>query len=282
MINTNKLQELAPNFLEDCLNIIKQTGKVILDYYDFDKFKVTTKDDNSPLTSADLAANEIITNELQKFYPNIPIISEEQKNLPYSTRSTWDTFWLVDPIDGTKEFIDKNDEFTINIALIHNQVPVFGIIYAPALDVAYYGFDNASFKIDNFATRSDYEQEKNLIKTRSFNLNKVIIAVSRRHSKEKFAKLKEKIFPNAETIPKGSSLKMCLIAEGLADIYIRLGPTSEWDTAAGQAILNSAGGEIYDIKSNILKYNTKDSLLNPEFYAIGDTKVSWKDYLNEL
>jgi len=282
MINTDKLQELAPNFLENCFNIIKQTGKVILDYYDFDKFKVTTKEDNSPLTSADLAANEIITSELKKLYPNIPIISEEQKNLPYSERSTWDTFWLIDPIDGTKEFIDKNDEFTINIALIHNQVPVFGIIYAPALDVTYYGFDNSSFKINNFSKCTDIEKEKILINTRNFNQDKVTIAVSRRHSKEKFAQLKEKIFPNADTIPKGSSLKMCLIAEGIADIYIRLGPTSEWDTAAGQAILNSAGGEIYDIKSNVLRYNTKESLLNPEFYAIGDTKVSWKDYLNDL
>lgn len=282
MTNANILHDLAPDFLENCFATMKEAGKVILNYYDFDKFKVTTKDDNSPLTSADIASHEIINKSLKLFYPNIPIVSEEQKNLPFGTRKTWETFWLIDPIDGTKEFIDKNDEFTVNIALVHKGKAIFGMIYAPALDVLYYGFDDSAYKINDFSKAENIFNEIRIIKARKFSENNVVIAVSRRHSKEKFQKLKESIFPNATTIPKGSSLKMCLIAEGLADIYIRLGPTSEWDTAAGQAILNGAGGEIFDIHSNILRYNTKESLLNPEFYAIGDMQVNWKNYLNEL
>ena len=235
------------------------------------------------MTSADLAANNIITAELKKLYPNIPIISEEQKNLPYSERKHWETFWLIDPIDGTKEFIDKNGEFTINIALIHDKTPIFGIIYAPALDVLYYGFENQSHKITNFINYNQKNKlEKKQIKIKSLDYDNITIAVSRRHSKDKLKNLIANVFPNAKTIPKGSSLKMCLIAEGIADIYLRIGPTSEWDTAAGQAILNSAGGEIYDINSNILKYNTKASLLNPEFYAVGDLNIDWEKYIGQV
>tara|TARA_R110000868_G_scaffold91080_1_gene252631 strand:+ start:11507 stop:12358 length:852 start_codon:yes stop_codon:yes gene_type:complete len=281
-MNTSKLQYLAPDFLPNCLEILKKTGKVILDYYNFDKFEVTTKQDDSPLTSADIASHKIITSELQKLYPNIPIISEEQKNLPFSDRKNWETFWLIDPIDGTKEFIEKNDEFTVNIALIHNHVPIFGAIHAPALDVLYYGYENQSFKVNNFLNTTDIENNKISIKVKKLDINNITIATSRRHNKEKLSHLINQVFPKAKTIPKGSSLKMCLIAEGIADIYLRLGPTSEWDIGAGQAILNSAGGEIYDITSNILRYNTKDSLLNPELYAIGDTNINWKSYIEQV
>ena len=278
------LENLAPNCLENCFDILKKTSKVILDYYYLDKFQITTKDDSSPLTSADLASHKIITQELKKLYPNIPIISEEQKNMPYSERKNWDTLWLIDPIDGTKEFIAKNDEFTVNIALVHNNKPIFGIIFAPALDTVYYGFNNKAYKILEFSKLNNNDVKKNqkIINSRKLDLNNITLAISRRHSKEKLHDLINLVFPKAKTIPKGSSLKMCLIAEGVADIYLRLGPTSEWDIAAGQAILNSAGGEIYDINSNILKYNTKDSLLNPELYAIGDKDINWKSYLEKV
>jgi len=243
-------------------SIAQKAGDEIMRIYQQD-FDVDYKKDNSPLTKADIKSNEIITEGLKELYPKIPILSEENKEVPYNTRKNWEYFWLVDPLDGTKEFVKKNGEFTVNIALIHKDSPVLGVIYAPTLEVLYYAQkDQGAFK-----------QEKNkkpqrLPIYRHIDNNTLKIIVSKSHYNQEtreFVNSLEKQYENIEFINIGSSLKFCLIAEGKTDIYPRLAPTMEWDIAAGQAIVEQAGGEIVEFKTQTtLKYN-KQNLLNPRF-----------------
>ena len=242
--------------------IAKKAGDEIMRIYQQD-FDVDYKADNSPLTKADIKSNEIITESLKDLYPKIPILSEENKEVPYNIRKNWEYFWLVDPLDGTKEFVKKNGEFTVNIALIYKNMPVLGVIYAPVLNLLYYAHKE----------RGAFKQEKNEKPQRLPIYNhpnndnlKVILSKSHYNQKTKeFVNNLKNQYESIEFINIGSSLKFCLIAEGKADIYPRLAPTMEWDIAAGQAIVEESKGRItkYKTKESI-KYN-KRNLLNPYF-----------------
>mgnify|MGYP001335721257 CR=1 FL=1 len=220
---------------------------------------VKIKADNSPLTKADIASHNYIKNHLLELFPNIPILSEEDKSSAYNIRKKWSVFWLVDPLDGTKEFIKKNGEFSVNIALIENGIPIFGVVYAPILDVLWYGSKSfGSFKVD-----SKKRVTKNKVRPFTFH-DSITVVASRSHISEKLKVYLEKIKKH-KLIQMGSSIKMCLIADGTAHIYPRLGPTMEWDTGAAHAVVLYAGGDICDINSKqTLKYNKLD-LLNPGF-----------------
>lgn len=249
------------------LNICEQASSAILDVYQSADVKVQEKSDNSPVTQADLAAHEIIKNALLELTPNIPQLSEEDSNITFNQRQDWSKFWCIDPLDGTKEFINRNDEFTINIALIENHQPVLGIVYVPVTDTAYWG----GTKIGAWKKTKGM----NPVHIRSRPLGKkLVVTASRRHGQDKNDKVLKPILHHFRQISSkgiGSSLKMCLIAEGLADFYPRLFPTSEWDTAAGQAVVEAAGGRLVNAANlEPLTYNEKESLENPFFYVCGD------------
>ena len=248
-------------------NIVYDAGQAILDIYDT-TFEVETKSDNSPLTLADKNSHLVIESGLKSIFPNIPILSEEGRDISYSERKKWDCFWLVDPLDGTKEFINKNGEFTVNIALIENNKPILGVIYAPALSILYFAQKNiGSYKICCSSNLSKLEKSVRLNVNKKKKSDKIKVIGSRSHSNEKFKTWINENFHHYDILQKGSSLKFCEIAEGVADIYPRFGPTSEWDIAAGQIILEEAGGNIICINNEQLSYNSKESLLNPEFIA---------------
>ncbi len=249
-------------------NIAMQAGKIIMEHYNNDS-EVNFKKDKSPLTNADLQSNKFITNELSLLNDKIPILSEESL-IAWNKRKTWNTYWLVDPLDGTKEFINKNGEFTVNIALIKNNEPILGVIYVPAISLLYFAQRNkGSYKISCSKNLSSLERSIRLNVNMKKKSDKIIIIGSRSHSNEKFNKWVKENFVNYDIIQKGSSLKLCEIAEGAADIYPRFGYTSEWDIAAGQIILEEAGGSILNLNNEKLFYNIKESLINPEFIASG-------------
>ena len=254
------------NLLLDVCNTAIRAGDEILKYY-IEDIEVTYKDDSSPLTKADLAANKLIMSSLNQLDVNIPILSEELI-VDWSKRKKWNRYWLVDPLDGTKEFIKKNGEFTVNIALIENNKPILGVIFVPAKSKLYFAQKkNGSFKINTKVELNTLDTAKKIFVSKKSNVIKVI--GSRSHSNTAFTNWVNEKFPNSKIIQAGSSLKFCLIAEGDADIYPRFGPTSEWDIAAGHIILNEAGGKISTFKNCEINYNMKEDILNPEFYAIG-------------
>lgn len=238
----------------------RRAGKATLDYYDRE-IEVETKDDNSPLTKADLAAHEVIMDALKEIDPETPVISEEGGIADYSERKDWKKFWIVDPLDGTKEFIKKNDEFTINIALIEDGIPVFGVVYVPAKDVLYYGLqDKGSFKQEG-----DNEPER-IISEKADTSKPLRVVRSRSHgSSELEEKLAEQGITIKEAIPAGSSIKFCLVAEGKADLYPRLGPTMEWDVAAGDCVYRNSAKQ--GQHSSPLTYNKPD--LKNEGFILG-------------
>ncbi|MBY5930390.1 3'(2'),5'-bisphosphate nucleotidase CysQ [Halomonas sp. DP8Y7-3] len=243
-------------------------------------FTVQAKANESPLTEADLAAHSSIKKTLKTLTPEIPFLSEESVKLPYSVRSEWDRYWLVDPLDGTKEFIKKNGEFTLNIALVVKGVPVFGIVHAPALDesrgVTWVGQvgegawkRRASSSFEPISVRQLPDSEAEPWK----------IVGSRSHGTQEFEKFCD-FLPNHKLVSMGSSLKICLIAEGSADLYPRLAPTCEWDTAAAQAVLVGAGGSVLNANTlEPLMCNQQDSMLNPYFIACGKLDARWADLL---
>ena len=260
------------SLLDSVILIAQNAGSKILDIYNSNTFSdsIEFKDDNSPLTIADKASNEIIVDKLEKLNPSIPILSEEGKNIPYSTRKTWDKFWLIDPLDGTKEFVNRNGEFTVNISLIENNLPILGVIYAPEKSLLYYGIkNNGSYKLitpDNINTLSEFKK----ININNNTTSNIKIIGSRSHSNKDFQIWVEKNFSQYEVISIGSSLKLCFLAEGTADIYPRLGPTSEWDIAAGHIILEEAGGKLKSFDNTDILYNTKENIINPNFLAYGN------------
>jgi len=252
---------ISKNIQNDVIELAKSEGHRIMEIYEKD-FSIFKKEDQDPLTEADLILHQTIINRLAEITPDIPVLSEESANEELQNRMTWDRYWIIDPLDGTKEFIKKNGEFTVNIALIESHTPSFGVVYAPALDIIYYGGRGiGSFK-------GVGEEVIVEIRTKKSTSRAMKIVGSRSHQSEEFKKFIEN-YPNADIIPMGSSLKICLVAEGEADLYPRLGPTSEWDTAAAQAVLEGAGGQLEDYNTGkILGYNQKeDSLLNPQFLA---------------
>ena len=267
------------NQLDTLLRIAKTAGNAILSVYqragDID---VTIKDDNSPLTEADRDAHEIIIAELKEFTPSIPILSEESDGTSVDERLSWSRYWLVDPLDGTKEFIKRNGEFTVNIALINNGAPELGIVHVPVTNISYLG------KTGVGAWKVAATGEVDAISIANFDLNQgqVRIVASRSHRGDLLDQLintLEAKLGEAEVISMGSSLKICLLAEGKADIYPRLAPTSEWDTAAAHAVLAAAGGDIVDTEFQALRYNQKESMLNPHFIAISDISYDWQSIL---
>ena len=256
---------LSKENLLEIVNISVDAGEVILNYYN-ENVDVIYKDDESPLTKADLASHKIITDSIKKITPDIPILSEEEF-IDWKIRKKWKKYWLIDPLDGTKEFIKKNDEFTVNIALIENNRPILGVIYTPALNELFYSIKNfGSYKILTKKKLNTLKEAKR-ISINKKKSNKIKIVGSRSHSNPILDKWVNKNFNEFDILQKGSSLKFCLIAEGSADIYPRFGPTSEWDIAAGHIILEEAGGKLKSIENKEILYNEKENILNPEFFA---------------
>ena len=248
----------------DICNISIRAGNKILEYYK-DNIEVTHKSDSSPLTKADLASNKIIKTALHNLDTTIPILSEESL-VDWSTRKSWNKYWLVDPLDGTKEFIKNNGEFTVNIALIEKNSPILGVIFAPVKSLIYLaqkGYGSITLHTSLELNSLDEATQISVFK----QSDPVRIIGSRSHSNNSFTTWVNEKFPKAQIIQAGSSLKFCLIADGNADIYPRFGPTSEWDIAAGHIILNEAGGKILTLSNKEIKYNKKESLLNSEFIA---------------
>ena len=250
-------------------DIARAAGRAILEVYHHADFSrvVNFKDDDSPLTLADQAAHRVIAPALQQHYPDIPLISEEGKDVPYATRREWEYFWLVDPLDGTKEFIKRNGQFTVNIALIHHHRPVLGVIYTPVTEEMYFSAQ-AGYAED--IEPGTYKRTGNgageQLHVRKPSGERVAVRSSSHASEEEDAVLEK--YRVTESIARGSSLKFCMVAEGKADIYYRHGPTMEWDTAAGQAIVEAAGGEMFQETSDRPFTYNKESLRNGSFLVL--------------
>lgn len=263
MTNPSETRQL----LSTACDIARTAGVAILEVYRTD-FTVARKSDDSPLTEADRAAHEIIVRSLAKLHRDIPVLSEESAPEDHATRRSWSRYWLVDPLDGTKEFLKRNGEFTVNIALVEGHRAVLGVVYAPVLDRSYFG------AVDLGAWRDEAGGAPQTIAVQRTARSPLKVVGSRSHPAPELADYLAALGPH-EITDMGSSLKICLVAEGAADLYPRFGPTSEWDTAAAQAILESAGGRMIDKAGRPLRYNSKDDLLNPHFLAFGDPQRDW-------
>lgn len=251
--------------LSRAIAIAIDAGKAIMEIYQQPAGNVVLKSDHSPLTEADLASHRIIVDGLSRIQPEWPVLSEESTQIPLEQRLNWQRFWLVDPLDGTKEFLKHNGEFTVNIALIDDGSPVLGVVYAPALDICYVGAKG----LGAYVQRGQAEKQRIEVQRRRENENLRVVA-SRSHSDTRTESLLNQL-GNYECISMGSSLKLCLVAEGAAHLYPRLGPTMEWDTAAAHAVVNEAGGIVCDFSGRELRYNKAD-LHNPEFFVLGKTE----------
>ena len=252
--------------LETAIKASLEAGKRIMEIYENEDFEVDYKGDDSPLTKADLAAHDIIMSFLKETH--ISVLSEEGKHLPYKERKTWNRLWIVDPIDGTKEFIKRNGEFTVNIALVENQEPVLGVIYVPALKQLYFAEkESGSYKLEKITDFTSFEEiTTKASKLPTTNSQLYTVVASKSHlspETEDYIDSLKKIHGQVKTISIGSSLKLCMVAEGMADEYPRFAPTMEWDTAAGQAICKFAGKEVIDHKTGQeMLYNRKELLNN--------------------
>ena len=248
-------------------------GARILDIYGT-AFQVDEKEDNSPLTTADLASHRTIVAGLQQLTPEIPVLSEESAGTPFAGRSGWRRFWLVDPLDGTKEFIKRNGEFTVNIALIEGHEPVLGVVQIPVKGLCYFAARGQG------AFRQEAGQAAERIAVSRLGPGPVRVVGSRSHGGKSLEEFVARLGEHT-LVAIGSALKFCLVAEGKADIYPRLGLTSEWDTAAAQCIVEAAGGRVIAVSGERLAYNAKESLLNPYFLVFGDGSRDWRSYLPE-
>ncbi|MEJ2697354.1 MAG: 3'(2'),5'-bisphosphate nucleotidase CysQ [Candidatus Sulfobium sp.] len=242
------------------IEIAELAGKAVMDVYSREDPGTTYKEDCSPLTLADTASQKVILAALRKLTPELPVLSEESKTVPYEERKAWRAYWLVDPLDGTKEFIKRNGEFTVNIALIEGGVPVMGVVNAPVLGRTYYAARGEG------AFRKEAGKEPERIGVSSDSAGVLKVAGSRSHGVGALEKFLEGLGPH-ELVSMGSSLKFCLVAEGSAHLYPRLGPTMEWDTAAAQCVVEEAGGFVTDLQGNRLRYN-KEDLHNPNFIVV--------------
>ncbi len=267
MATTVFSKERKKELLDGLLILVEQAGKAIIQIYQND-IQVELKSDNSPLTKADKKAHEIISAGLMKLQPDLPIISEEGAHLPYEIRKNWRTYWLIDPLDGTKEFINRNGEFTVNIALIEDGYPIIGVVGQPVEERIYY----AAAELGAFEIGSN-QLDPVSISTKAAQ-NTILTLVSKSHLSEE---LHEEINhqKNVEMISIGSSLKFCMIANGKADFYPRIGPTSEWDIAAAQCVVEVAGGKVLSFGGERMKYNQKESFTNSDFVVIGDSQYDW-------
>lgn len=258
--------------LDEVIEIALQAGEAIMAVYETSTMEVQRKGDNSPLTEADLAAHHLIEAGLKQLTPDLPVLSEESASVSFATRSHWRKYWLVDPLDGTREFIKRNGEFTVNIALIDEHEPVLGVVYAPAMDLLFYACKGGG------AYKRVAHADAEPISTRSYDAETLTVAGSRSHGDDILLRFISRLGP-CQLVSMGSSLKICLVAEGRADIYPRLGLTSEWDTAAAQSVLVEAGGQLMGLDGVPFRYNHKESMLNPHFLAVGDVQHRWLNYL---
>ncbi|HKE95654.1 MAG TPA: 3'(2'),5'-bisphosphate nucleotidase CysQ [Povalibacter sp.] len=256
------------NLLPQVAALARRAGAEILDVYS-QPFDVSHKDDRSPLTQADLRAHAVIVAGLAELTPGVPVLSEEASDIPFEQRRQWSHYWLVDPLDGTKEFVSRNGEFTVNIALIDKHAPVLGVVHVPVKSTTYMG------TIVGGAFRQSDQDTSTPIRVQSPAAPVLRVVGSRSHATPgALDAYLERLGPHT-LLSIGSSLKFCLIAEGSADFYPRFGPTSEWDTAAAHAVLEAAGGSVIDVQGNPLRYNRKAELLNPHFLAFGDRTRDW-------
>ena len=259
---------LSQNVFDAVINVARSAGDKILEIYQTD-IEVEHKGDGSPLTKADKAAHNEIMACLQRITPDIPVLSEESVDIDFDERKAWTTFWLVDPLDGTKEFINKNGEFTVNIALMQNNQPIWGVVHVPVTDITYAG----GVKQKTQKYQSGVLSSELSVTQKGINCGQLDVVASRSHADGKLASLYELLESKGyktDTLSVGSSLKFCMIAEGSADVYPRVGLTSEWDTAAAQAVLEGAGGKVLRFSDGQnLDYNKQD-ILNPFFLAASD------------
>jgi 3'(2'), 5'-bisphosphate nucleotidase len=257
--------------LEDAATIALRAAEAIMEIYRGD-FTVVEKADESPLTQADLNSHRVIVDGLRALTPRLPIVSEESELPDHAVRRQWSTYWLVDPLDGTKEFVSRNGEFTVNIALVAGNRPALGIVAVPAREQVYLG--SVAERHAELRQRGGARR----LAARKFTGDALTVVTSRSHGGERLerfvAGLRQR-FPELNDVPVGSALKLCILAEGEADLYPRLGPTSEWDIAAAQAVLEAAGGAVWRLDRRPLDYNAKDSLLNPDFVAVADPDYDW-------
>lgn len=264
---------IADRLTHEALAIAHRAGRRIVEVYgggcDCD---VKFKSDQTPVTTADLAAHDIILEELQRLDPQLPVLSEESDEIPFAERQEWPAYWLVDPLDGTREFLRRNGEFSVNIALVSENQSIAGVIVAPVLNIAYF----ATRSFGAFKQIGDLEPHPIHVRSAPDP-----VTVARSRSPITGPRLQQFLDAIGEhdEIPMGSALKSCLVAEGAADIYARLGPTGEWDTAAAQCIVEEAGGHIRDTRSRDLTYNMRESLINPNFLVYGDDQVDWAQHL---
>jgi 3'(2'), 5'-bisphosphate nucleotidase len=257
--------------LELALALAIAAGARIREVYQSD-FAVTRKDDETPLTQADLASHRLIVEALARRTPQLPVLSEEAAQVPFATRRGWERYWLVDPLDGTREFVKRNGEFTVNIALVEGHRPVLGVVHAPVPGLSWGAARGCgAFRFDGAARVA--------VRTRRAAAPLTVVA-SRSHRDPATDRILARL-PAHEAVSRGSSLKFCLVADGTADFYPRLGPTSEWDTAAGQCLVEQAGGAVWRLPElSPLGCNEKESVLNPSFAVVGDPSYDWKALLH--
>jgi 3'(2'), 5'-bisphosphate nucleotidase len=266
---------------DQALQVASEAGTCILEVYGPDgegvhRVDVAVKGDQTPVTTADMAAHALIVERLKDIEPRLPVLSEESDMIPLQERHDWPAYWLVDPLDGTREFLRRNGEFAVNIALVVDHRPVIGVVLAPVLNIAYHAVQGAgAWK----QVLIDDQWVTGPIKVRSIPESGVVVARSRCPST--CARLKRFLdrLGEHDEISMGSALKSCLVAEGAADVYARLGPTGEWDTGAAQCIVEEAGGHLTDTSLQRLRYNERDTLINPHFVVFGDAAVDWADHL---
>ncbi|WP_038175423.1 MULTISPECIES: 3'(2'),5'-bisphosphate nucleotidase CysQ [Vibrio] len=257
------------------IEIARSAGQLILEIYEKKEYQAYTKSDETPVTSADIAAHKLIVEKLSELTPDIPVLSEEAADISLTQRASWDRYWLVDPLDGTQEFIARSGDFATVIALIENNQPVMGVVYGPVSGVTYYAYHGkGAWKIP------DLDQNVR-IKTHQHTgqSSPIAMAISRRQDINRITRRMSSGW-NYDLVPLGSAaLKACLVAEGAVDCYLRLGPTGEWDTAATQCIVEEAGGRILSTHLDPLSYNERDTLENPNFIVLGDENLPWDQIL---
>ncbi len=257
--------------MDAVVDIAIAAGEEILDVYNREDFEVETKGDGSPLTLADRRAHARIAGRLAELTPDIPLLSEESGSSAFAARREWTRFWLVDPLDGTKEFVRRNGEFTVNIALVVEGEAVLGVVHTPVTGVSHFA------TLADGAFRRAAGKDAESIHVRKLPADEIVMVASRSHAGEAVQHYRdnlERMYAPVTVASMGSSLKICLVAEGRADIYPRLGPTSEWDTAAAHCVLEAAGGSVTRLDGTPLRYNKAD-ILNPWFLASGDPEFDW-------
>jgi 3'(2'), 5'-bisphosphate nucleotidase len=261
-------EHLAKSVVE----IAVAAGAAILDVYARGAVSQTAKPDASPLTEADLRAHRVIVDRLARIEPRYPVLSEESCDVPLAERASWRTFWLVDPLDGTKEFISRNGEFTVNIALVAHGKPILGVVHVPVERATYWGYGSAAQRTG--AWRIEERGETRALSVAAHAADRPRVLASRSHRGDSLDRFLAKLGP-CDLVSAGSALKFCRLAEGVADVYPRLGPTSQWDTAAGHALVEGAGGCVVAADGRDLLYDQRSDFLNPSFIAYGDASRDW-------